>query len=214
MATRCGQPTAAARRHDVGPVPPARLTPSTIGFGPNYGGLMEIVPDSKNWTWVLERPCPECGFDTASFPREAVPRLLRENAASWELVLAAADVRQRPAPQIWSPLEYGCHVRDVFRLYDYRLNLMLTETDPLYPNWDQDETAVRERYHEQDPEQVWVELVEAGDRLAKRFESVTGAQWERPGRRSDGVAFTVESFARYLVHDPVHHLHDATQTAR
>jgi hypothetical protein len=34
------------------------------------------------------------------------------------------------------------------------------------------------------------------------------AQWARTGRRSDGAAFTVESFARYFVHDPVHHLHD------
>lgn len=25
-----------------------------------------IVPDDKDWTWVLERPCPECGFDTAA----------------------------------------------------------------------------------------------------------------------------------------------------
>ena len=23
-----------------------------------------ITPDDKDWTWVLERPCPECGFDT------------------------------------------------------------------------------------------------------------------------------------------------------
>jgi hypothetical protein len=25
---------------------------------------MTIVPDTKDWTWVLRRPCPECGFDT------------------------------------------------------------------------------------------------------------------------------------------------------
>lgn len=169
---------------------------------------MDIAPDTKDWTWVLQRPCPECGFDTQSFPREAVGRLIRENAAAWELVLAAADVRRRPAPDTWSPLEYGCHVRDVFRLYHYRLGLMLTETDPLYPNWDQDETAVAERYGEQDPVQVQSELAEAADRLAERFDGVTGSDWERPGRRSDGATFTVESFARYFIHDPIHHLND------
>jgi DinB superfamily len=171
---------------------------------------MEIVPDTKDWTWVLERPCPECGFDASGVAGEAVAGRLRDNAAAWELVLAAADVRQRPEPATWSPLEYGCHVRDVFRLYDYRLTLMLTEPDPLYPNWDQDETAVKERYGEQDPAAVAVELVDAADRLASRFETVTGAGWDRPGRRSDGARFTVDSFARYLLHDPVHHLHDAT----
>ena len=60
-------------------------------------------------------------------------------------------VRVRPAPGKWSALEYGCHVRDVFRRYDERLHLMLSETDPLFPNWDQDATAVEDDYAEQDP---------------------------------------------------------------
>ncbi|WP_458689292.1 hypothetical protein [Nocardia tengchongensis] len=25
---------------------------------------MPIVPDAKDWTWVLERTCAECGFDS------------------------------------------------------------------------------------------------------------------------------------------------------
>jgi hypothetical protein len=171
---------------------------------------MEIEPDTKDWTWVLQRPCGECGFDTASFPHEALPRMIRENAAAWGLVLEAFDVRTRPSPHIWSPLEYGCHVRDVFRLYDYRLGLMLTQDDPMYPNWDQDETAVRDRYGDQDPARVAVELVEAAQGLADRFETVDGAGWDRPGRRSDGARFTVDTFGRYMVHDVVHHLHDVT----
>jgi hypothetical protein len=23
---------------------------------------MAIVPDTKDWTWALQRSCPECGF--------------------------------------------------------------------------------------------------------------------------------------------------------
>jgi hypothetical protein len=33
----------------------------------------------------------------------------------------------RPSDDRWSALEYACHVRDVFRLYDERLEMMLTE---------------------------------------------------------------------------------------
>src|SRR5215475_5173693 len=139
---------------------------------------MEIEPDTKDWTWVLQRPCGECGLDTSSFPHEALSRMIRENAAAWQLVLEAFDVRTRPSPQVWSPLEYGCHVRDVFRLYDYRLGLMLTQDDPTYPNWDQDETAVRDRYGEQDPARVADELVEAAQGLADRFDTVAGAGWD------------------------------------
>jgi hypothetical protein len=170
-----------------------------------------IVPDTKDWTWVLSAPCPECGFRASSFARDEIPARLRANVDAWRAVFAGSDdLRVRPRPDKWSPLEYGCHVRDVFRLYAYRLELMLTEDDPAYPNWDQDETAVKERYGEQDPAAVKIELAAAGDRLADAFEAVHSDQWLRTGSRSDGARFTVESFARYLLHDPVHHLYDVT----
>ena len=38
--------------------------------------------------------------------------------------------------------------------------------------------------------------------------SVGVDEWQRPGRRSDGAEFTIDSLARYLLHDVVHHLHD------
>ena len=56
------------------------------------------------------------------------------------------------------------------------------------------------------------EIHAAAAAVASRFESVSGEQWDRPGRRSDGAAFTVETFGRYFVHDPVHHLYDVTGT--
>ena len=169
-----------------------------------------IVPDAKDWTWVLDRPCPECGLDTRTVDPHSVGAMLRVNAVSWREVLAGPheSVRARPAPGVWSALEYGCHVRDVFRLYDERLRLMRTQDGPHYPNWNQDATAVEARYGEQDPAHVSAELLDAATTLAGSLDDVHGAEWERTGFRSDGAAFTVSTFARYLVHDPVHHLHD------
>ena len=118
---------------------------------------------------MLRQPCPECGLDTSSFAREAVPAMIRANAAAWREPLAAPDVVRRPRPDKWSALEYGCHVRDVLRLYDRRLILMLTEDDPLYPNWDQDETALADHYDAQDPATVTAELIAAAQTLAARF---------------------------------------------
>ena len=171
---------------------------------------MTIIPDTKDWTWVLQRPCPECGFDTSGFAVEAVPGMIMANAAAWPDALSGDRARTRQEPAKWSPLEYGCHVRDVFRLYDQRLELMLSRDDPLFPNWDQDETAVADRYDQQDPAEVAAALRQAAFAIAGRFETVTGDQWQRTGTRSDGARFTVETFARYLVHDPVHHLYDVT----
>ena len=110
-----------------------------------------------------------------------VPAMTRANAAAWQDVLARPDVRRRPRPEVWSPLEYACHVRDVFRLFDQRLGLMLAEDDPQFTNWDQDETAIADRYDEQDPAVVAGELAEAGERIAASFAAVRPDQWSRPG---------------------------------
>lgn len=169
---------------------------------------MPIVPDTKDWTWVLSTPCLECGFDAASFDPEDVAGLIRENAAAWPYVLEREDAAGRPDDETWSPLEYAAHVRDVHRVYLERLGLMLQNDDPLFPNWDQDVTAVEDGYAEQDPRTVGVELVAAADAIAARFESVQGGQWERPGRRSDGASFTVATISKYYLHDVQHHLHD------
>jgi hypothetical protein len=111
---------------------------------------------------------------------------------------------------VWSPVEYACHVRDVCVLYLDRLELMLAEDDPLYANWDQDATAVEQHYGEQDPSVVSTQLSAAAHALADRFDGLDAAQWQRSGRRSDGAAFTVDSFARYFLHDVVHHVRDVT----
>ena len=169
---------------------------------------MTIQPDTKDWTWVLDRPCPECGYDARAVAAGEVSGRLRDCARGWVDVLGRGDVRDRPSPAVWSPLEYACHVRDVCRLYLERLELMLDTDDPLYPNWDQDATAVEQRYGEQDPAVVSAELVTAAAGLADRFAAVEGDDWQRPGRRSDGATFTVDTFARYFLHDVVHHLHD------
>ncbi|GAB3610435.1 DinB family protein [Humibacter ginsengiterrae] len=169
---------------------------------------MAIVPDTKNWTWVLERACPECGFDASTVGFRDIPRLTRENAAGWMPVLERHDVRVRPDESTWSPLEYAAHVRDVYRVMGRRLQLLLTQDDPEFENWDQDATAVAERYGEQDPAVVSGELREAAAAIADAWEAVPDSALARSGRRSDGSVFTVESLARYFIHDPVHHLWD------
>ena len=174
-----------------------------------------LIPDDRDWTWVLERPCPECGFVASEFEPASAGDALRRNAASWSTLLAgeAGALTARRAPDRWSDLEYAAHVRDVNRLYLQRLQLMLTEEDAMYSDWDQDATAIEEDYNTQDPAAVSADLLAAASALGNAFDSVADSQWRRPGRRSDGASFTVDSFVRYLVHDPIHHLWDVTGTS-
>lgn len=169
---------------------------------------MTITPDTKDWTWVLERACPECGFDPAAQGLGDLPRLFHDTATTWSQVLARRDVEERPATDVWSPLEYGCHVRDVHVLFAQRLRLMLDEHEPTFANWDQDRAATESDYGSQDAAVVAVELVEAAGTVARIYATVTDATRDRRGLRSNGDRFTVETLGSYHLHDVVHHLHD------
>lgn len=168
-------------------------------------------PDAKDWTWTLNRACPECGLAAGEVPVADVADRAEAAAAEWVQILTASPaVAIRPAPRVWSPLEYGAHVRDVYRLFDARLTLMLVEETPTFANWDQDETALSEGYADQDPEQVADDLLVAANTFAERVRGLEESQLDRVGRRSDGAEFTVTTFLQYFLHDVVHHLWDVT----
>jgi hypothetical protein len=169
-----------------------------------------VPPDTKDWTWVLERPCPDCGFEAGALAREQVGACLLAAAGELESALATPGATQRPAPEVWSPLEYACHVRDVCRVFGQRLHRMLTEDEPAFDNWDQDATAVEDDYGSQEPEVVARQLRAEARTLAGAWETVPGEAWGRTGHRSDGAVFTVLRLGQYLDHDLVHHVYDVT----
>jgi DinB superfamily len=178
--------------------------------GTNLAGV-EPQPDMKDWTWTLTRRCPECGLAAGEVDTSEIPERAFVAAEEWVQILRSSPaVTRRPRPDVWSPLEYGAHVRDVYRVFEARLAQMLSEDEPTFENWDQDETAVRERYAEQDPEVVADELEAAAEAFVRRLSSVESDQLRRKGRRSNGSEFTVSSLSRYFLHDVVHHLWDVT----
>ncbi len=169
---------------------------------------MSIERDTKDWTWVIDPPCPECAYDGSLVRPEDLVDRLHDNTRGWFGVLDDPDNAVRPAPHVWSRLEYACHVRDVHRVFAGRVHLILGEDDPGFADWDQDASAVAAGYGEQDPATVSVELVEAAADAAAAYASVGPGQWQRTGRRSNGSVFTMETLGRYHLHDVVHHLHD------
>jgi hypothetical protein len=169
---------------------------------------MPIIPDEKDWTWVLSRPCPECGFDASTVTPSTVPGTVTNMLPRWRAALRRPDVAERPNDSTWSVLEYACHVRDVFSLFDRRLNLMLSKDNASFENWDQDQTAIEKDYAGADPALVSAELTAEGQQVAESFAGVREDQWGRRGRRSNGSEFTVLTLAQYFLHDVVHHLHD------
>ena len=172
---------------------------------------MEPTPDTKDWTWTLTRRCADCGLAAGEVDPREIGARLEVAAVEWVQILGSSPaVGARPADAVWSALEYGAHVRDVYRLFDVRLEQMLVDDEPTFANWDQDETALAERYGDQDPEVVAEELTAAASQVVARWSGLEPAQLERRGRRSDGAGFTVASFGQYVLHDVIHHLWDVT----
>ncbi len=167
-----------------------------------------IEPDTKDWTWVLAEPCPDCGYDARTLRHTDVAAHLRRDADDWVARLAGTAVTTRPKPGVWSVLEYGCHIRDVHRIFAHRVQLMLNEDDPRFPNWDQDETALIDDYAAQEPVTVVDELRQAASDVADTYDSVPADSWSRRGLRSNGSEFTIATIALYHLHDIVHHAWD------
>lgn len=171
-------------------------------------------PDTKDWTWTLDRVCPECGYDAYSYERDEIGSKIRATAATWRSLLGAGSMASLrppdgdPASAIWSAVEYGAHVRDVFDLFAGRFDKMLKKKNPTFRDWDQNKAAVKGKYYEQDPDQVAYGLAVAAGSLADRFDKLSDDGWAKTGARSDGVQFTVETLGRYLLHDIFHHIHD------
>lgn len=172
---------------------------------------MTIPPDTKDWTWVLGRRCPECDLDVADVPRTALPSRVGALAADWaNLLRERPGTTTRPAPGVWSPLEYGCHVRDVLRICRGRVDLVLGAHEPVFPSWDQDATAVEQRYATQEPTRVAAELEGAARDYVAAVDGLPDTAWGRTGARGDGARFTVESLTRYVLHEIHHHLRDVS----
>jgi len=170
-----------------------------------------IPPDTKDWTWVLRRPCPECGFEPTAVHHTDVAAHIRADAEDWRRRLAGPEAGIRPRPTMWSPLEYGCHVRDVHRNFNHRARLMLAEHEPSFDNWDQDATAQTEGYASQDPAVVADELFDAASTVAQTYDSVPADAWFRRGLRGNGSEFTIATLAIYHLHEIVHHRWDVTR---
>lgn len=169
---------------------------------------MGIEPESKDWTWVLNRQCPECGENVGTLSIAQMVEKLQSLAPQWRTEISQPGVAVQNDKNTWSRLQYAAHVRDGLAVFAERVNLMLTADSPTFPDWDQDAAAETGRYSELDPARTATEVAEAIVGAARLLENLDPATYARPGLRSDGAPFTVQTLSQYFTHDVAHHLMD------
>ena len=180
---------------------------------------MEI---QREWQLSKQQPpvdgyCEQCGFnyDTGTL-QGTVTLLVRQSAdCSMALTKAAAGpdpnvVRLRPEPDVWSAIEYACHVRDVLEVQRYRIAQCLAEDRPVYAPMDRTGRVKQEKYENQDPMEVAAALV----RFAREFGAAARVlQPEELGKLGlynypVRAPRTLSWIIRHTAHEIQHHRHD------
>ena len=172
----------------------------------------------EGWEWprIQTDPCPQCGDHPGALDPARLGDLARERAAGWREFLDTTDeayLRVIPGPAIFSPLQYGAHVRDILRVYRERMELGLREDSPSFPTFNPPDEAWA-AYNRMDPAELAADIEAQADRLAAVVSGIGPEQWSRTvvsNRGGDGVySFTIAGLACNAVHEAHHHLLDAT----
>ena len=161
--------------------------------------------------------CATCGF-SYDMGRAEITTWLRSDARVFVERLAAFDdraVRTRPAPDVWSPLEYACHVRDVLRVQRARAEQALDEDEPTFTPMRRDERVLEDRYNEQDPSLVAKEIVAAAADFADFLDGLDDSEIMRRGLYNypQPELRTVEWIGIHTVHELLHHRVDIGTSA-
>lgn len=163
--------------------------------------LFSFNPDPHN------ELCPDCGFSYQMMRSEILPWLRHDIEAFVDTFEAVNNPRARPSADVWSPLEYACHVRDVLRIQRDRVIQALGEHDPHFAPMRREERVVEDRYNEQDPAVVVAELREAAAAFISLLESLDERGWQRQGVYNfpEPRLRTVEWIAIHTTHEVLHH---------
>lgn len=121
--------------------------------------------------------------------------------------------RRRPAPGVWSVVEYTAHTRDALLWYGDRIDRVLAEDRPVLAPCDWDRACAERGYAEEDPDAAVAGLAAAAVELAGRLDRLDPGSWDRVGVGSTGAARRLLDLARRAGHEGRHHLDDIRRVA-
>jgi DinB superfamily len=126
------------------------------------------------------------------------------------LVVAAPAPADRRRPERWSPLEYGCHLRDMLLVQRERVLAARWRELPDAAPMGRDERVGFDGYAAQDPAAVARQLRDAATLFANVLDRLDAAAWERrlvyhyPARAERSLRWV----AAHTLHEIVHHERD------
>lgn len=194
--------------------------------GPVDGPVDEGVPDGpaeadaaapvdgsagtgdEAWLGVVTgSACAGCGFAPNDANRAGLAGRIVDESHRLGVSITGADderVRTRPAPDTWSALEYGAHVRDTLAVFTERIVRTRREQNPELGWWDHEAALEHSFANELEADAVADDVNRNASHLASALSDMTDGDWDRSCTRG-GDPFTVDLLARYLLHEVMHH---------
>ncbi|WP_374025863.1 DinB family protein [Mycobacterium sp. HNNTM2301] len=156
--------------------------------------------------------CADCDFTYELDQVLSAPESIRQLAGQVAAILQsdAVNLRCRPDLATWSPLEYGCHIRDVLLVQRERVlagrRCAGAECLPM----GREERVEHDGYNEQNPADVARQLLDAALLFANVLARLTAEDWDRtvvynyPEIRTRSLKW----LAVHTLHDVQHHFYD------
>lgn len=153
------------------------------------------------FTFPRNEPGTEGHLDLVE-PLRALPHQLAEALKD----ATEPQLRYRPAPGAWCIRELVGHLRDAAEVYDKRLYMMSTQTDPLLEPYDQDAYARDHGYMERDVSEMLRELAEHRARTVQLLTSLVNWNWARTGQHLEVGRVSIRQLVEHMVEHEADHL--------
>ena len=156
--------------------------------------------------------CEECGFEYNLGEAPKAGPAIVQGVGEIAVMLgdSVADLRTRRKPQTWSPLEYGCHLRDVLLVQRERVLAARRVDRPSFHPMGRDERVDHDGYNEQDADDVVRQLIDAASLFANVLSRLGPTDWDRTVMYNYPEPFerSLRWVAVHTVHEVRHHLLD------
>jgi hypothetical protein len=165
---------------------------------------------------ITPETCDECGFDARRWKVRDAASFFGALGRWWQLAtegVAAEQLNTRPAPDVWSVLEYGAHTALVTAMHRIGLGMVIDDdgvelpVPPVAPDDFDPTPAVL------DPARILRDLEREGSGLAALAKAAPKEAWAHTGRLR-GETVQAEAALFHCVHDASHHQFDVARGLR
>jgi hypothetical protein len=121
--------------------------------------------------------------------------------------LEDALLAKRTVADKWSLHELVCHLWRVQQVFEGRIENMLAEESPQIVPYDPDADAFFQEMTRRPGGESVAGFLAGRERMAKRLEGLTPAEWHRPGLHPEYPNYDVHFQVEYMVHHEAHHMY-------